>query len=140
MAEPQSSHIPTTGRDKKRQQSYNAAYYAANRERIRAQQKAWRIANRAKIQASRKGITLEQLEHLIASQGGRCAICSVPFVATPHIDHDHTCCASSDACGECTRGLLCDYCNHMLGKARDRADVLEAGPRYLRPVRARRGG
>jgi hypothetical protein len=114
------------------QRDYNATYYQNNREHIRAQQAAYRLANKTKIQAARKGITLDQLDEMTERQDGCCAVCREPFAEVPHIDHNHACCPGSTACGRCVRGLLCASCNHMLGKARDSAAVLEAGATYLR--------
>ncbi len=114
------------------QRAYNAAYYLANRERIRKNQAAYGAANRDKIQASRKGLRAEEVRALLDTQGGRCAICRSALTGTPHIDHDHSCCAGVVSCGRCIRGLLCASCNHMLGKAHDQPDVLEAGAEYLR--------
>ena len=113
------------------QSAYNAAYYAANRDRIRAQQAAYRTKNRQKITASRKGLSLSDVEGMLAQQGGLCAICSM-LLESPHIDHDHDCCPGSVACGSCVRGLLCAACNHMLGKSGDSPEILEAGAAYLR--------
>lgn len=57
------------------------------------------------------GITLEQYDQMLKSQGSRCKIC---YTDTPggahkyfHVDHDHI-------TGE-IRGLLCCGCNHKLG-------------------------
>ena len=118
-------------RDRERQRAYNAQYYAANREQIRVYQAAYRSANQGKITASRKGLSLDQLATLLAEQGGLCAICDSELTS-PQIDHDHACCPGSNACGSCVRGLLCMACNHMLGKAKDSAAVLESGAAYLR--------
>lgn len=57
----------------------------------------------------------EDYERLLADQGNRCAVCSEPFTATPHIDHDHQCCSGERSCGKCVRGLTCQSCNHMVG-------------------------
>lgn len=113
------------------QREYNAVYYQQNRDRIRAQQATYGIANRVKLRVARKGLTVEQFNDLLAEQESRCAICRT-LVSVPHIDHDHACCAGSDSCGNCIRGLLCASCNHMLGKAHDDSAVLEAGAEYLR--------
>lgn len=31
------------------------------------------------------------------------------------IDHDHSCCSTYPTCGKCTRGVLCQRCNVLLG-------------------------
>jgi len=113
------------------QKEYNHAYYVANRARIRAQQSAYGYANRTSIVAVRKGLTAEKVMGLLEAQGGRCAIC-LGEIDVPHIDHDHSCCPGQRSCGGCVRGLLCPACNHMLGKAQDEPEVLEAAARYLR--------
>lgn len=126
--------MPLTG---ERQKEYNRAYYNANRERIREQQSAYGYANRPKLAVARKGLTAEKVQELRDEQGGRCAICPSELTI-PNIDHDHSCCPGSSSCGKCVRGLLCASCNHMLGKAYDRPEVLEAAARYLR--RSSKGG
>ena len=113
------------------QREYNRAYYIANRDRIRAEQSAYGYANRPKLTAARKGLTAETVQALRDAQGGRCAICPSELT-TPHIDHDHSCCPGQRSCGRCVRGLLCASCNHMLGKAQDKPEVLEAAATYLR--------
>jgi hypothetical protein len=118
-------------RDRELQKNYNRAYYQENRGRIRLQQAAYGVANRSQIAAVRKGLTAAAVQALLDGQGGLCAICTTEL-ATPHVDHDHSCCPGSRSCGKCVRGLLCASCNHMLGKAYDKPEVLEAGARYLR--------
>jgi hypothetical protein len=118
-------------RDRALQKEYNRAYYLANRDRIRGQQSAYGYANRPKIAAGRHGLTLDAVQAMLDAQDGRCAVCVSPLVA-PHIDHDHSCCPGITSCGKCVRGLLCLSCNHMLGKAYDKPEVLEAAARYLR--------
>lgn len=113
------------------QQAYNAAYYQANRDRIRANQAAYQREHRSRLRAARKGLSADRVEAMLAEQQGRCAICPTALVV-PHIDHDHRCCPGTTSCGACVRGLLCASCNHMLGKAHDTPEVLEAGAAYLR--------
>lgn len=69
------------------------------------------------------GITLEQHDAMLATQGNACIICRRPFTKTPHVDHCH-------ASGQ-VRGLLCSDCNPMLGFARDNPAVLKAAAEYL---------
>ena len=67
----------------------------------------------------RYGMTLNKLNRMIESQNNRCAICGRNFrgvfksrtVLTPRVDHDHKTAK--------IRGLLCDRCNLLLGKANE---------------------
>ena len=86
----------------------------------------------------RYGITLAELDGLIASQNGACAICKEPFTehvrgfqnvtSRPHVDHCHK-------TGR-VRGALCHHCNVLLGHAKDSTDLLETAIRYLRCAHA----
>lgn len=72
------------------------------------------------------GITIEQKEAMLAAQGGACAICtevSHGDVFSWHVDHDHQ--------SGHVRGILCMLCNLLLGKAKDRPEVLRAAADYL---------
>src|SRR5690349_757828 len=65
------------------------------------------------------GIKPEAYQALVESQAGRCAICkTIPTTQKRAlaVDHDH-------ATGR-IRGLLCHYCNGMLGHARDNVEIL----------------
>lgn len=70
---------------------------------------------------------------LYEAQGGVCAICLRATGATRKlsVDHDHKCCAGSQSCGYCVRGLLCRPCNDMLGHARDQWSFFARAIRYL---------
>jgi hypothetical protein len=77
------------------------------------------------------GITQEDYEKILASQDGRCAICSVPeleLIARTgqgfHVDHNHK-------TGE-IRGLLCGRCNRGLGCFTDSKHKLELAAKYLK--------
>lgn len=115
------------------------AYKAAHRERIADQQRARRAADPAKYSAlnrmRRYGITQAQYDALLASQGGRCAICSATEPGgkhgTWHIDHAHACCPGERSCGACVRGLLCHRCNIGIGHFADNTAVIAAALRYL---------
>jgi Recombination endonuclease VII/NUMOD3 motif len=69
----------------------------------------------------------EIYEAKLEEQDGHCALC--PATHGWHgrllsVDHDHACCgpmvsasrANGALCGDCTRGLLCDNCNQLVGK------------------------
>ena len=70
---------------------------------------------------SRYGVTQEQIDSLLASQGGVCAICMV-VPKRPCVDHDHN--------TGLVRGVLCDRCNIALGII-ENSDFKAAAERYL---------
>lgn len=80
----------------------------------------------------RYGITLEQYNEKLVSQGGVCALCGrVPQEISLHVDHDHSCCPESrTSCGKCIRDLLCYPCNGFIGKIES-----EYGERALAYIR-----
>lgn len=72
------------------------------------------------------GITPEDRADLMDSQRGCCAICgeSLRMDKTGcHVDHDH----DSGA----IRGLLCSWCNSLLGQAKDSPEILTKAITYL---------
>lgn len=77
------------------------------------------------------GITSDDYDRLLAAQSGNCAICGCPQPTTGrqrflHVDHDH-------ATGH-IRGLLCQHCNHAIGKLKDNPRILTAAIEYLQRV------
>jgi hypothetical protein len=107
-----------------------------NPERFREYQKEYRARPERK-RAMRDlhyrrtfGISADDFDALVASQGGGCAICGcVPErEASLHVDHDHL-------SGE-IRGILCIGCNQGLGQFRDDPDLLERAAGYVRRGRA----
>jgi hypothetical protein len=87
-------------------------------------------ANRRKVVVRRYGITVADFNRMFEAQGGICAINNCGNPAT-HIDHDHSCCPTTPACGKCVRGLLCDRCNPGLGAFRDDPLLLVNAALYL---------
>jgi hypothetical protein len=82
------------------------------------------------------GISGEQWQALHEAQGGLCAICRRPPEVSKRVvrlvvDHDHACCPGTKSCGKCVRGLLCIWCNRLLGMALDEPDRLHAAIKYL---------
>lgn len=75
------------------------------------------------------GLTIEDYERILNSQHGVCKICgSKDTYKKLAVDHCHT-------TGR-IRGLLCQNCNHGLGKFKDSAELLIAAVRYLETTNA----
>ncbi len=69
-------------------------------------------------------ISLEKYTTILKSQDGKCAICSgTSGKRSLSVDHNHN-------SGQ-IRGLLCDNCNHGLGKFQDNKELLMEAIRYL---------
>lgn len=85
-----------------------------------------RIVNRKLLQ--KYGISLAEKIQLFEKQLGLCAICEFKFesIYSAHVDHCHK--------TRKVRGLLCSSCNLMIGKAKDRIDILQKAVQYLRPA------
>lgn len=106
-----------------------------DRAKRRAAQKRYATKNSEKLKRihrdsnyrRRYGITIEQRDAMLVSQGGKCACCGTD---TPNnkrgvwtVDHDHK--------TKKVRGILCHNCNLALGHARDSRDVLRSLIAYL---------
>ena len=74
---------------------------------------------------NRYGITLEQKQHMIASQNGKCAICETKLDNGKHtcVDHCHT-------TGK-IRKILCRSCNIMIGHSKENTEILNKAIQYL---------
>lgn len=86
------------------------------------------------------GMTVEQYQDMLDTQGGVCLICKKPNRQIDprtgksrrlNVDHDHACCPSGQSCGECVRGLLCSACNTTLGLVNESVEHLNALTDYL---------
>jgi hypothetical protein len=115
--------------------SYTRAWQKANPEKVNTTSRAWAKANPEKVAEKNRShkykLTNDKYQALLESQNNRCHICLKPFTDTPHIDHCHSCCSGVRSCGLCVRGLLCQQCNHMLGRAHDSTEILQAAINYL---------
>lgn len=81
------------------------------------------------------GISREDWEWLWTQQDGRCATCRIDLTTVKVcVDHDHQ---TNEV-----RGLLCNECNHGLGKFNDDPETLMRAAQYLlaEPPLTRRGG
>lgn len=92
---------------------------------------------RARTLQSTYGVSIEELETLLAAQGGMCAICGGPATRVPRsanlrfvVDHDHE-------TGK-VRGLLCGNCNAGLGQFKESIENMEKAVRYLQHHNATR--
>ena len=103
-------------RDSAENRAYHKTYYGTNVSVFRAQ-------NLKRLY----GITLQDYDNMLASQGGGCAICGSKSPGKRfrhfHVDHSH-------ATGK-IRGLLCAACNAGIGHLKDSLDLLERAMRYL---------
>lgn len=74
----------------------------------------------------RYGLTYEQWEAMRQTENYRCMICNISENELGrNLDVDH--CHDSGK----VRGILCNSCNTMLGRARDKVEILEAAVAYL---------
>lgn len=83
---------------------------------------------------ARYGITIEEFEALLETQGGKCAICPASVREDGYrlsIDHDHRCCPGTVSCGNCIRGILCPNCNRGLGLFDEDVDRVKRAAAYL---------
>lgn len=127
---------------------YAAAWYAANREKVRAQQAAYRAANReqrrvhniayraanreklrdyqrAWYTAKAHGLSPGDWAAMWAAQDGRCYLCGRGMdKEKAYVEHDHSCCGEDRSCRICRRGLACPDCNTSIGLAGDDPDRL----------------
>lgn len=69
------------------------------------------------------GLEPEDFAQIKLNQQNKCAVCSVVFKESPHVDHCHK-------TGK-IRGLLCRFCNQGMGMFRDAPENLRAAAKYL---------
>lgn len=103
----------------------------------RANKKAASKAAHGKRVEANYGITEADYWALYEFQGGRCYICRWASGKKKRlaVDHDHRCTAGHAkevGCSLCVRGLLCVFCNRLIGRARDSVEYFERCISYLR--------
>ncbi|GAB2695958.1 endonuclease VII domain-containing protein [Kitasatospora kifunensis] len=118
---------------------YYQRKYAANKEKILAQNRKWAVANRERVRAYRRqrsyGITPEEFDRKILDQNGRCEICGIEMHLMDErikggttrtgicVDHCHK--------TGVVRGLICSGCNKGLGYFKDDPARLKAAAGYI---------
>lgn len=70
------------------------------------------------------GISYQDREEMFTRQKGKCAICKCKMSGKGNVDHNHT--------TDQVRELLCTYCNHLLGNAKESVQILKSAMKYLR--------
>jgi hypothetical protein len=109
------------------------AIYCSPEHKKRAQDAKWRAKSPGYMRQYLYGLTEEQYQAMLASQGGVCAICRTDTWHgkgnRPHVDHD-------PAIGpKAVRGILCGACNNGLGNFGDDPARLRAAADYLEAAR-----
>jgi len=117
---------------KKEQQEYRREYATRPgfKERRNQRQKENYAKNPKRLRNAgliyKFGISQEDYDSLLLSQGGKCAICKrlqTDFPQAFAVDHDHM--------TKNIRGLLCARCNTGIGLLRDNIDILRSAVKYL---------
>lgn len=119
--------------DGQRQREYQRKYYAENRAKIAARRKLSRKPDDPR--ASRRdhlklthGLDEAAWQAIWDAQGGCCYLCDDALeFATTHVEHHHGCAAGHSlkkSCRYCRRGLACQACNLIIGRAGDEPDLL----------------
>lgn len=107
------------------------AQNAEHRDKMKSQASEWAKANPDKVKHARLmsafGMSLDQFNAMMESQGNSCAICGYSDMSNPkvfpHVDHCHS-------TGK-VRGILCSNCNMALGKFKDDTSRLYSAISYL---------
>ena len=69
--------------------------------------------SRAPQRRARHGLTADEVDALIAAQGGGCAVCGRRDRPL-ELDHDHRHCPGTKGCRQCVRGAVCGRCNRSI--------------------------
>lgn len=103
-------------------------YAAENAETISEYKKQWHaLKGRDRVLQKFFGITLEQYEELLKTQGGGCAICGRTAEEEGRnlaVDHSHK--------DGRIRGLLCLFCNKFVISRHEDSDILYKAAEYLK--------
>ena len=90
-------------------------YHQKNKEKIRGKRLGFLYP----------GMSLERYERMLKSQNGVCAICGKSKAKRRlHVDHNHN-------TGK-IRGLLCDYCNFLVGIVENYSTLFHKAENYVK--------
>lgn len=122
------------GKDSAKEAAYAKDWRRRNPEKVRVAKREWGAANKCKVRDMNRrkhlkrtyGITVEEYEAILQSQGNRCKVCRTdePGRTGWCIDHNHR--------TGVVRGILCHDCNLAIGHAKDSIFLLEAMIGYLK--------
>jgi hypothetical protein len=111
--------------------AYHRKWRAEHRDKVHEYQRRYSDKHAMKRQESsrahgrkKNGFSGELIRQLLVEQDHQCAICRSPLTAGFHADHDHSM--------NHPRGLLCQDCNHGLGRFKDSPTILESAIVYLK--------
>lgn len=112
---------------------YTKEYRTKNRDSIRAKKRQAHKNNpdlkRKHYLKSEYGMTIEEYEIKLASQGGACAVCK--STSPKCIQHKHLYIDHCHATGK-IRDILCGRCNAAIGQAEENPERLEDLAAYIR--------
>lgn len=117
-------------------EKHNAEFYRnkfrckpcySEREKARYHVPQTRQKNIRRMRARQYGLTPEEIDQMAKEQHHKCKICGEFPEKGLFVDHCH----STDL----VRGLLCHYCNILLGAGRDRIEILKSAIEYLKMYR-----
>jgi hypothetical protein len=98
-----------------------------------------KVKARARSLKATYNISVDEYNHLLESQGNVCAICKKINSSRKPLSVDHCHSDSTQSRGtkdkQKIRGLLCEHCNHGLGKFFDDTGLLQNAIEYLKKHR-----
>lgn len=89
--------------------------------------------SRTPARRSRHGLTADEIDALIALQGG-CAVCHRTDRPL-EIDHDHKHCPGPVGCRQCACGAVCYRCNKVIYLVEDSPSIARSLLAYLERTR-----
>lgn len=126
-------------------------HYRQNKAKVLQKNREWKAKNKAHVREYMKdyrhryksrartlhysrtyGLTVAQVDAMLAAQDGACAICQTQNPSRGRtlgwfVDHDHK--------TRLVRGILCNNCNRAIGLMKDDPSILERAVAYLRAQR-----